>query len=228
MPNHMDKVAAYNYLKEFMTEARDDQFNSVLSNRTRHIRVVMENLYTPHNASAVLRSCDCYGIQDIDIIENDHKWVVNEGVSMGAGKWLTVNTYNEEENNTRRCLQELKSKGYKIVATTPHTDDCTPETLSLEEPMAIVFGTELTGISNIVREEADEYLRIPMYGFTESFNISVAAALTLYEVSRRLRSSSIDWQLKPAEKQDLLFEWALKSIRESQKILDRFDPSAET
>ena len=218
----MDKTAAISYLERFMSDERPEQFKKVLDLRTRHLHVVLEDLYQPHNASAVLRSCDCFGVQDVSIIENDHKWEVNEGVSMGAAKWLTLHSYAEKDNNTVQCINELKKKGFKIIATTPHTDDTTIDALPIEEPTAIVFGSELNGISPLVKEHADGFLRIPMYGFTESFNISVACALTLYELTRRLRNSSSNWHLSDEEQTDLLFEWTMKSIKGSDLILDRY------
>ena len=215
--------ALYNYLKEYMTEERAALFDKVASERTRHVTCVVENIYQPHNASAVLRSCDCFGVQDVHIIENDNDWEVNKGVSLGASKWLTINRYNEGASNTRSCLQSLKKKGYKIAATTPHKDDYTISDLPLDEPVALVFGTEVSGITQDVMDEADLFVWIPMYGFTESFNISVAAALSLYELTKRLREENIDWPLSVDAQNELKLSWAKQSIRESEKIIERFN-----
>lgn len=215
--------ALYNYLKEYMTEERAALFDKVASERTRHVTCVVENIYQPHNASAVLRSCDCFGVQDVHIIENDNDWEVNKGVSLGASKWLTINRYNEGASNTKSCLQGLKKKGYKIAATTPHKDDYTISDLPLDEPVALVFGTEVSGITQDVKDEADLFVRIPMYGFTESFNISVAAALSLYELTKRLREENIDWPLSVDAQNELKLSWAKQSIRESEKIIERFN-----
>jgi tRNA (guanosine-2'-O-)-methyltransferase len=218
----MNPQKGYSILREFMTEDRDVLFRQVAAARTRYLTVVVEDLYQPHNASAVLRSCDCFGVQDAHIIENENEWVVNEGVSMGAAKWLTVNRYNEQKNNTLDCIQHLKQQGYCIAATTPHKDDFTLSELPLDRPTALVFGAELRGISDLVMEHADRFVQIPMHGFTESFNISVAAALCLYELSTRIRTEVADWQLSEAEQEALLFEWAQKSVRDSHAILDRY------
>lgn len=224
----MNSKAAYDYLKGYMTAERAELFERVAANRTRYLSVVVEDVYQPHNASAVLRSCDCFGVQDVHIIENDNKWELSEGVTMGSDKWLTLTRHNAKANNTADCLTKLKEQGYAIVATTPHEDDYVLKTLPLDRKCALVFGTEMRGISETVREHADYFLRIPMYGFTESFNISVAAALTLYELSDRLRRERNDWTLSPDEHEALLVEWAVKSIREGNQVLQRyFDASGD-
>lgn len=218
----MNYQAAYRFLAGYMTEERADLFSRIVAERTRYLTVVVEDVYQPHNASAVLRSCDCFGVQDVHVIENDNKWELSEGVSMGSDKWLTVKRHREHRHNTAACLTELKAQGYAIVATTPHEDDYVLKTLPLDRKCALVFGTEMRGISDVVREHTDHYLRIPMYGFTESFNISVAAALTLYELTDRLRSERNDWRLSSAEQDQLLLQWALQSIREGDKVLQRY------
>lgn len=217
----MDPIKGYACLQEFMTEERDALFRRIAAERTRYLSVVIEDIYQPHNASAVLRSCDCFGIQDVHIIENENEWNINEGVAMGAGKWLTVNQYNSQAHNTAPTLQELKNQGYQIAATTPHRDDYSIANLPLNRPIALVFGAEVRGVSDTVFDMADHFVRIPMHGFTESFNISVAAALCLYELGGRIRREVPQWQLSPEEQTALLFEWARKSVRESDAILER-------
>src|SRR5690606_12525524 len=145
----------------------------------------LENLFQPHNASAVLRSCDGFGIQDIHIIENYNKYKPNREIDMGSSKWLNTIKYKEKENNTVECIRHLKSKGYKIVATTPHENDCLIDDLPLDQPTALLFGTELTGLTKEALNEADAFVKIPMFGFTESFNISVSVALALYSVTQK-------------------------------------------
>lgn len=224
----MDFQAAYHFLKQHMTTERAELFERVVRERTRYLSVVVEDIYQPHNTSAVLRSCDCFGVQDVHIVENDNKWELSEGVTMGADKWLTLTRHNGKQNNTADCLEMLKKKGYAIVATTPHNDDYILKTLPLDRKCALVFGTEMRGISQTVRDHADYFLRIPMYGFTESFNISVAAALTLYELSDRLRKERNDWHLSQQENDVLLVEWAVRSIREGKQVLQRyFDASGD-
>ena len=220
--DRMNYQAAYRFLTGYMTEERAELFERIAAERTRYLTVVVEDIYQPHNASAVLRSCDCFGVQDIHVIENDNKFELSEGVTMGSDKWLNVVRHRKEAHNTAACLMELKNQGYAIVATTPHENDFVLKTLPLDRKCALVFGTEMRGISDVVRDHADHYLRIPMYGFTESFNISVAAALTLYELTDRLRRERTDWRLNEQEQERILLEWALKSIRESEKVLQRY------
>ncbi len=200
------------YLTQFVSETRRAKFDEVLKYRTRHITIALEDLYQPHNASAVLRSCDIFGIQDIHIIENKNAYTVNKDIAMGSPKWLNIHKYRKEENNTLACIKKLKEKGYRIVATTPHKNDCTIEELPVDKPLALIFGTELTGISDTVREHADEYVMIPMFGFTESFNISVSAALCLHTLTSKLHKSSADWHLSETEKDELTLHWLRKSI----------------
>lgn len=207
-----------NYLSQFVSETRRTKFDEVLNFRTRHITIVLEDLYQPHNASAVLRSCDIFGIQDIHIIENKNAYTVNKDIAMGAPKWLNLHKYRNSENNTLEAIKNLKAKGYRIVATSPNKNDVTIENLSVEKPLALFFGTELTGISETVLEHADEFVKIPMFGFTESFNISVSAALCIHALTSDLHKSDIDWHLSTAEKDELLLTWLRKSIRKVELI----------
>lgn len=206
------------YLSNLISEKRRAKFDEVLNYRTRHITIVLEDLYQPHNASAVLRSCDIFGIQDIHVIENRNAYTVARDIALGSPKWLNIQTYKNDENNTLACINKLKSKGYRIVATSPHKSGCSIEELPVDKPLALLFGTELTGISDTVREHADEFVTIPMYGFTESFNISVSAALCLYSLTQKLHKSNADWHLTETEKDEMLLTWLKNSIRKVEMI----------
>jgi len=211
------------FLSDYLTESRRQLFDKVVQHRTRHITVVLEDIFQPHNASAVLRSADLTGIQDVHIIENRNRYTVNPEVAMGSSKWLNLIKYNTaKEDNTLTAYKALRQAGYRIVATTPHTRDQTLDELPLDGKMALVFGTELKGLSETAIAEADEYLRIPMYGFTESYNISVSAALTLFTLTEKLRKSSIQWQLSEEEKLDTLIEWAKRTIKHSELFEKEF------
>jgi tRNA (guanosine-2'-O-)-methyltransferase len=216
-----------NYLLSFISDNKVKKFGENIRHRTRHLTIVLEDIYQPHNASAVLRSCDCFGIQDVHIIENLNKYEVNPDVALGSAKWLTLIKYNKETENTRSCLVSLKKKGYKIVATSPHKNDFTPESLTLDKKTALVFGTELEGLTGNALEMADEYVRIPMYGFTESLNISVSAALLLFTLTERLRKSDINWQLSEEEKTDIMLQWARNVIKKSDLIEREFLKNCE-
>jgi tRNA (guanosine-2'-O-)-methyltransferase len=210
------------FLLTFVSENKKNKFAEFIKYRTRHITIVLEDIFQPHNASAVLRSCDCFGIQDVHIIENNNLYEINPDVALGSSKWLTLYTCNGEKNNTPKCISNLKSNGYKIVAASPYKDDFTPETLPLEQKIALVFGTELQGLSKDAIESADAFVRIPMVGFTESLNISVSAALLLFTLSERLRRSSIDWRLSNEEELEIKLQWARNVIKKSGILEQEF------
>lgn len=191
-------------------------------NRTKHITVVLEDIFQPHNASAVLRTCDLTGIQDVHIIENNNQYDVNPDVALGASKWLNLVKYNQSEHNTLLAYEKLRKQGYRIVASTPHKNDQDLESIPLDGKLAIVFGTELKGLSNIAIDNADEYIKIPMFGFTESYNISVSAALILFTLTDRLRKTSISWELSGKEKSEILLEWSRRSVKRSDIIENQF------
>ena len=204
------------HLSPLVTNNRWNRFQEVLSERTQYITVILENIYQPLNASAVLRSADCFGIQDVHVIENYNDFTPDREVAMGSSRWLNIQRYNEEKNNTLHCIQKLKKKGYRIVATSPHKNDCNLQDFDLTKgKTALMFGTEMEGLSDIAFQEADEYLRIPMYGFTESFNLSVAAAVCLQHLSHQLRQENIDWELSESAKDQILLNWLRYSIDRS-------------
>jgi len=216
------KTQLIDYLSGFVTENRLEKLNTVIKSRTKHITIVLEDIYQPHNASAVLRSCDCTGIQDIHIIENENTYQVNPDVALGSSKWVTLFKYNSTVNNTLNCIQHLKKQGYRIVATTPHKNDCLLDDLPLEQKTALFFGTELDGISADVSEHADGFVKIPMQGFTESYNISVSAAICLYTLTQRLRKSDINWRLNDEEVTDIKLQWLKNTIRDAVLIEKEF------
>ncbi len=211
------------HLSEFMTENRVQKFRDVLEWRTRHIAVVLEDIYQPQNASAVVRTADCFGIQDVHVIENKNKYKVNPHVVLGAADWIDLHKHNKEDNNTLTCLQQLKNDGYKIIATTPHTNSYEISDLPIDQKFALVFGTEKLGISEDVKNNADGFVKINMHGFTESFNISVSAALSMYELTKRLHADEmIPWQLSSDQKNHLLLKWMKKSLVSSDLILKAY------
>ena len=216
------KQRLFEFFAEYLTDRRKELFNKIIQYRTRHLTVVLEDIYQPHNASAVLRSCDLTGVQDVHIIENKNNYEVNPDVAMGSFKWLNLYKYNEKENNTLDTFEKLRNEGYKIIATTPHKNDMLLDELPLDNKLALVYGTELTGLSDIAIENADGYMRIPMYGFTESYNISVSVAITLFTLTEKLRKSNIKWQLNDDERLDILLEWARRSIKRSDILEKEF------
>lgn len=219
----MNKKELIDYLAGFVTENRFKTFQKVIDYRTKFITVVLEDIYQSHNASAVVRSCDCFGIQDVHIIENKNKYTVNPDVALGATKWLNLIKYDQNENNTLDAINKLKKQNYRIVATNPDPKSVSLNNFNLEKgKVALVFGSEMPGVSETIMNNADEFLYIPMYGLTESFNISVSVAICLFDLSNRLRKSKIQWELNDAEKEELLLNWLKNSIKSSDKIIENF------
>ncbi|MDR2907849.1 MAG: RNA methyltransferase [Bacteroidales bacterium] len=217
------KQALLNHLRNFVKDERASRFEQVINSRTRHLTIALENIFQSQNASAVLRSCECMGVQDVHVIENSYKFETHPDIALGANKWLDIFQYNAENaDNTARAIERLRNDGYKIVATTPHKNDFSLEELPIDDKIALFFGTELTGISDEVIEQADYFMQIPMCGFTESYNISVSAALAMYELTKRVRQSSVKWQLSEEERVDILLAWLTRSIRMSEQIIEEW------
>jgi len=189
------------FLSGFVTPERLSLFNRILSLRTNYLTVVLEDLYQTQNTSAVVRTADCFGIQNVHVIENKHVFQVNPDVVRGASNWVTVTRHNGTAMNTPAALQKLRNDGYRIVVATPHDHDVDLENFDLEKgKTAIVFGCERPGLTEWAKTEADEFMKIPMVGFTESLNVSVSVAVTLHHLSHKLRNSSVNWQLTDQEK----------------------------
>ncbi|GHE63989.1 MULTISPECIES: RNA methyltransferase [Roseivirga] len=210
------------YLEGFVTPNKIKLIQEVLAHRTRHVSVVMEDFYHSQNASAVMRTCDCFGVQDVYITQRLHDYNVNPNVVRGASKWLSIHKFDREEQSTRKCFKELRSKNYRIVGTTPNPNCASIYELDLEQPLAVVFGTEKQGLSDYAKQEVDQLVYIPMYGFTESFNVSVSAALILNELVNRLKKSAIPWQLSQEEKHTLTFEWYQQIVKRSDLHIKNF------
>ncbi|MFC2112619.1 TrmH family RNA methyltransferase [Bacteroidota bacterium] len=202
------------HLSGFITENRKKLFEQVLDSRTRYITVVLEDIYQPQNASAVLRSCECFGIQDVNIIENKNEYQINPEVVMGASKWLNIHKFQGKEFNTPDAISDLRSKGYRIIATTCREGAVDLNDFDVQKgKFALFFGTELTGLTGQMLEQADEFVRIPMHGFTDSFNISVSAAIILHHLRNKLLESGVDWKLGEKERDELMIEWLHRSIK---------------
>lgn len=216
--------ALIEYLSQFATTRRVQLFRNVAANRTRYITPVLENIYQPQNASAVLRTCDCLGIQDVHIIEETNRYKLNPDVELGSAQWLNLIRYNSPEGkNTEAAINNLKTSGYRIVATTPHAKDVSLDDLDLSRgKVAILFGTELKGLSQQALDLSEEFVRIPMSGFTESFNISVSAAIIAYSLMRDLRNSSLSWRLPEEEQDQLILDWLRKSIKDSELLEKKY------
>jgi len=206
------------YLQSFITERRKELFEEVVSKRTRHFTVVSEDVYQLHNTSAVMRSCDVFGIQELHVIEEKYGKRIDKEIALGAQKWVNINRYD----STMSCIDALRKENYQIIAATPHNDSQLLHDFDVTKKTAFFFGRERDGLSDTVLNEADGFIKIPMYGFTESLNISVSAAIILQHVVTKLKQSEVDWQLSEEEKHELLIDWTKKTIKSIDDVMERF------
>ncbi|WP_417860331.1 TrmH family RNA methyltransferase [Winogradskyella sediminis] len=218
----MQDLELLEYLETFVTPGRIDRFKAILPNRTKHFTVATEDVYQLHNTSAVMRTCDVFGIQELNIVEEVNSKSIDREIAMGAQKWVDLNRYHSIGD----CISDIKSQGYQIVATTPHIDDCELIDFDITKKSCFFFGRESQGLSQQVLDEADCFLKIPMFGFTESLNISVSAAIILQHVTARLRKSDIKWQLTEEEIIDKRFDWIKKTIKDYDAIVERYNSKA--
>ena len=214
----MNDLKLLEYLESYLTENRRERFKNVLAQRTKHFTVATEDVYQLHNTSAVIRSCDVFGIQEINIVEEINSKRIDREIAMGAQKWVDLNRYH----TTKSCMEDLRSKGYQIVATSPHVEDCDLIDFDISKKSCFFFGRETEGLSQQVLEGADCFLRIPMFGFTESLNISVSAAIILQHVTAKLRKSEINWRLSEDELIEKRFDWVKKTIKDYDAIVERY------
>lgn len=214
----MSDLKLLEYLETYLTENRRDRFQKVLAQRTKHFTVATEDVYQLHNTSAVMRSCDVFGVQELYIVEEVNSKDIDREIAMGAQKWVDLNRYH----TTKSCIEDLKSKGYQIVATSPHANDCDLVDFDISKKSCFFFGRETEGLSQQVIDEADSFLKIPMVGFTESLNISVSAAIILQHVTSKLRQSDVDWRLTNDEIIAKRFDWIKKTIKNYDAIVEHY------
>ena len=211
------------YLKKFVVDERRILFEEKIQQRTKHITVVLENIFQGRNISASIRSADCFGVQDVHVIENDNIFNDDSEVSMGADKWVSTTRHNQEEHNTVKAIKKLKADGYLVIATSPHNTDCDLYDIEIsDQKIALIFGAEVRGCSEQTLKLADRRMRIPMYGFTESFNISVSVSLCLQHLTYKMRNSAVNWRMTPEEEDKILLQWLRNSIKSSTQIEDKY------
>jgi tRNA (guanosine-2'-O-)-methyltransferase len=206
------------FLENILTDNRKEKFLKVLENRTNHFTIAVEDIFQMHNASAVMRSCEVFGIQELNVIEERYGKSIDKEIAMGAQKWVDINTFDSVSN----CIETLKNKGYQIIATTPHENDCLMEDFDISKPSALFFGTERDGLSEEILKQADGFLKIPMVGFTESLNISVSAAIIIQNLTERLRKSDVNWKLSDNEILEKRLAWTKSSIKDIKRIEARY------
>ena len=214
----MIDTAYLHYLEDFLTDNRKERFLEILQNRTNHFTVAVEDVFQMHNTSAVMRSCEVFGIQQLNVIEERFGKRIDKQIAMGAQKWVDINTFDSVSS----CITTLRNKGYQIIATTPHEKDSLLENFDVSKRSALFFGTEKEGLSDEILQQADGFLKIPMVGFTESLNISVSAAIIIQNLTNRLRNSNLDWQLSDDEILEKRLAWAKNSIKDIKRIEKRY------
>ena len=206
------------YLETFITENRRDKFIEILQSRTRHFTIAIEDVFQLHNTSAVMRTCEVFGIQQMHVIEEKYGKKIDKEIALGAQKWVDVNRHASAQT----CIDTLKQQGYRIIATSPHNDSCLMDDFDISQRSAIFFGTEKMGLSDTVMQQADGFLKIPMVGFTESINISSSAAIVIQNLTSRLRKSGIDWKLTEEEILEKRIDWTCKSIKDIDFITRKY------
>lgn len=208
------------HLESMLTPRRRKLFREIIEQRTHHFTVAVQDVYQLHNTSAVIRSCDVFGVQDIHVVEEVNLKRIDREIAMGTQKWVDIHRYN----STEKCLAGLREKGYKIVATSPRKGIALQD-FDITDKAAIFFGTETEGLSEEVMVAADEHLQIPMVGFCESLNISVSAAIILQDLTARLRRSDLDWKFSEEEKVMKRLQWAKANLKSADQIIERFQAS---
>lgn len=214
----MADIDYLNYLEGFLTDNRKEKFLKILANRTNHFTIAIEDVFQLHNTSAVMRSCEVFGIQNLHVIEEKYGKRVDKQIALGAQKWVDISRYE----SVAECIAKVKSQGYKIIATTPHEDDCLMADFDITQKSALFFGTEINGLSEEVLRQADGFLKIPMVGFTESLNISVSASIIIQNITERLRKSDVNWQLTEEELLEKRIDWSRNSIKDIKRIEARY------
>lgn len=206
------------YMSGFLTGERVQTLRRTLAMRTRYMTILTENTFHPQNASALVRHCEAFGVQDLHTVETMCRFDPSVNIVRGTDKWIDIIRHD----STEEAIASLKASGYRIVATTPHRESCTPETFDVEKGrFCLVFGTEHAGVSPQIISAADEFLRIPMCGMVESLNVSASAAILIYMLSQRMRLSDVAWRLSEAECSEVMFRWVMSSVRDARRILER-------
>ena len=210
--------AQIEYLTQFMLPERKATLTRAVENRTMYMTLLAENMFHPQNASALVRHCEAFGVQSMHTVQTLCKFNPNVDIVRGTDKWIDI----FHHASTADALSHLKAQGYRIVATSPHRQSCTPESFDVTKgKFAIVMGTEKTGISDEVIAAADEFLKIPMCGMVESLNVSASAAILVYMLSERMRHEVDDWHLSEEEYHEILYRWSRESVRDDEFVMKR-------
>ena len=206
-------------LRPYLSDRRAEKIDSVLSRRTRDLCVVLDRFDKPHNYMAVLRTLEAFGIQDAHIIpmHGVSKSDISKSVTQGADKWLSIRIYPD----WRKCFQVLRENAYKLYAACLSNEAASIEDISTTSKIALVFGNELDGLDPEETEACDGAFMLPMYGFSQSFNVSVACALSIQRLFIAREAAGHKWTgLSESEKNALKIEWYKKAVQNSEKLLN--------
>ena len=214
----------FGYLKQFLTDERLQKIEHFAAESSNFVLPVMEDVYQFRNAAAIVRSVEACGFHKIVAMESENVFNPNLRVTKGAETWVEV----EKLPHHLDSLKEIKNRGYKILEVSHENNPTMIPDYQINEPVALVFGTELEGVTDEILEFADETLAIPMYGFTKSFNVSVAAAICVYELKQKLIKSNIDYKLSEEKLWRMKVRWAVNSIRSGVEILTDFQKKNNT
>ncbi len=213
-----DLAQTFEYLKQFLTEERLSKIEHFSPESSDFVLPVLEDVYQFRNAAAIVRSVEACGFHKVVALQEENNFEPNLRVTKGADTWVEV----EKLSRNIASLQEIKNRGYKIVAVSLENNAKMLPEYEVTEPMALVFGTEMEGVSQEILDFADETLAIPMYGFTRSFNVSVAASICMYELKQKLMKSGIDYKLSEEKRLKMKIRWAVNSIRSGEEILNHY------
>ena len=214
----MNNQKIFQHLQQFLTDERLEKINHFAPESSDFVLPVIEDVFQFRNAAAIVRSVEACGFHKIIAMESEHEFNPNLRVTKGAETWVEV----EKLPHNLDSLREIKNRGYKILAVSPENNATMLSDYDLKEPVALVFGTEAAGVSKEILDFADETLAIPMYGFTQSFNVSVAAAICVYELKQKLLRSNLDYKLSEEKLWEMKVRWAMNSIKSGEQILAKY------
>lgn len=214
----MNSQKTFEYLKQFLTDERLSKIEFYAQESSDFVLPVMEDIFQFRNAAAIVRSVEACGFHKIVAMESENEFNPNLRVTKGAETWVEV----EKMPHQLESLKKIKERGYKILAVSPEKNAIMLPDYDLKEPVALVFGTEKEGVTEEILDFADETVAIPMYGFTKSFNVSVAAAICFYDLKQKLVKSDLDYKLSNKKLWELKVRWAKNSIKSGEEILQKY------
>lgn len=193
-----------------ITEHRRDLLVKVVQNRTRHFCMVLEDLFDPHNISAVIRTAEVFGLEDVHVIEEVNPYKVNKSILKGSIKWMNIYLHKKR----MACMEHLRKKGYRIAVASTNTNNSVLD-LDLSQPTAFYLGSEFTGNHPDTLAAADCEFKLPQYGITESMNVSVAGGVLMCYLDHFMQQKGRqNFTLSPKERDELLLEWLERHLND--------------